>query len=383
MDRKADTVQENEITVDANIFPLDRYKPLKEIGTGAEGLVFLCRDRLLKKKVAIKCLKTLTPEHFVSLQREAKATGHLQHPNIVTVLDFGAVNGLAPYMVLDYVRGTTIEQIIKETGPLNTDAAVAVIKQTASGLAHAHHKGIFHRDIKSSNILVVDRSQDDTGSQNLKVKIVDFGLATAKHLNQEPTILHGRTIVGTPNYMPPDQALGYTYDERSEMYSLGCVFFEALTGVPPFQGDNALATINMHANLPTPALSDRNSNRRYSAALEAIVSKCLNKDRDQRFQTMEEFLEALNGLNTRTVMTQEIIKPVLVTTGGFILPSNSNIKDPGLGPEGRKQRESYAQTFLGIFIALFIVALATFAINQMMKPSEIGKRTKLESISTF
>jgi serine/threonine-protein kinase len=167
------------------------------------------------------------------------------------------------------------------------------------------------------------------------------------------------------------------------MYSLGCVFFEALTGVPPFQGDNALATINMHANLPTPALSDRNSNRRYSAALEAIVSKCLNKDRDQRFQTMEELLEALNGLNTRTVMTQEIIKPVLVTTGGFILPSNSNIKDPGLGPEGRKQRESYAQTFLGIFIALFIVALATFAINQMMKPSEIGKRTKLESISTF
>lgn len=370
---------EQEIPVDPNAFPLDRYIPLKEIGAGAGGMVYLSRDRLLKKKVAIKCLKTLTADHFVSLQREAKAIGHLQHPNIVTVLDFGSTNGSAPYMVLDYVKGTTIEKIIQETAPLSVDAAITVIKQTASGLAHAHNKGIFHRDIKSSNILVVDRSQDDTGSQNLKVKIVDFGLATAKHLNQEPTIMHGRTIVGTPAYMPPDQALGYSYDERSEMYALGCVFFEALTGVPPYQGETALATISMHAHQPTPALFERNSNRRYPAALEAVIAKCLAKERDERFQSMEELIEALGSLNTRTVMTQEVFKPVLATTGGFVLPSDSAIQDPG-DTTRRSTNGGYAQTAIGISIALSIVGLAMFAINQMMQRPQLEVTSKLGSI---
>ena len=371
---------EQEITVDPNTFPLERYIPLKEIGTGAGGTVYLSRDRLLKKKVAIKCLKTLTPEHFVSLQREAKAIGHLQHPNIVTVLDFGSANGSAPYMVLDYVKGTTIEKVILETGPLSVDAAITVIKQTASGLAHAHNKGIFHRDIKSSNILIVDRSQDDTGSQNLKIKIVDFGLATAKHLNQEPTILHGRTIVGTPAYMPPDQALGYSYDERSEIYALGCVFFEALTGVPPYEGETALATISMHAHQPTPALRERNSTRRFSAPLEAVIAKCLAKERDERFQSMEELIDSLNSLNTRTVMTQEVVRPMLATTGGFSLPTDSTIRDPG-DTSSNGARGRYAQTALGIAIALSIVGLAMFAINQMMQRPQLEISSKIAPIS--
>lgn len=353
--------QEREIPVDQNSFPLDRYKPLKAIGTGAEGLVYLSRDRLLKKKVAIKCLKSLTNDHLVSLQREAKAISHLQHPNIITVLDFGTVNGAAPYMVLDYVRGTSLENIIRETGPLPVDAAVEVIKQTASGLAHAHNKGIFHRDIKSANILVVDRSQEDTGSQDLRIKIIDFGLATATHLYQEPTILHGRTIVGTPAYMPPDQALGYSYDERSEMYALGCVFFEALTGVPPYKGDTALATINMHANLPTPALCERNENIFYPPALEKIISKCLAKDREERFQSMEELIDALNAMNTRRVMTAEVYKPVLTTTGGFTLPEDSTIEDPHSFDAEQTKSFFSSPTLYGSVIAIAFLAFAAFA----------------------
>jgi serine/threonine protein kinase len=371
---------EKELEVDPNAFPLDRYKPLKEIGAGAGGLVYLGRDRLLKKKVAIKCLKTLTAEHLVALQREAKAIGHLQHPNIVTVLDFGAINGQAPYMVLDYVRGTSIADIIAKTGPLSADAAIAVVKQTASGLAHAHNKGIFHRDIKSSNILIVDRSQEDTGGQNLHVKIVDFGLATAKHLDQEPTIMHGRTIVGTPAYMPPDQALGHAYDERSEMYALGCVFFEALTGVPPFVGETALATISMHAHHPTPALHERNSNIRFSAALEQIVAKCLAKIRDERYQTMEELIEALNSMKTRSVMTQEVYKPEMSTTGGFTLPKDSGISDPADRAHKKAQSIASKQGFYGVLIAAAIIGSVAFIVNSSLRNdaslSDDTQRTK-------
>ncbi len=284
---------EIEIEIPEGAFPVERYKPLSEIGTGALGVVYLCRDRLLGKKVAVKCLRSVSPEQMVSFQMEAKATSQLKHPGVVSVMDFGSVNGGAPYMVMEYIEGFTLEQTLSEDGPLSLDAVVSLFGLAADALEHAHQKGIFHRDLKSSNIMIVTDS-----NQQFDIRIIDFGIATFKQATLEPTQLTGNSIVGTPAYMSPDQALGLTYDARSEVYSLGCVMFEALTGRPPFVGNTALETISMHARTPAPKLSECGSDFTFPDEIEDLVAKALAKDRDARFSSMQELKEALDKIQS-------------------------------------------------------------------------------------
>lgn len=324
---------EIEMDVPAGAFPIERYKPLSEIGTGALGVVYLCRDRLLGKIVAIKCLRSVSPEQMVSFQMEAKATSQLKHPGVVSVMDFGSVDGGAPYMVMEYIEGFTLEQTLSEDGPLSLDAVVSLFGRAADALEHAHQKGIFHRDLKSSNIMIVTDSD-----QQFDIRIIDFGIATFKQATLEPTQLKGNSIVGTPAYMSPDQALGLTYDARSEVYSLGCVMFEALTGRPPFVGNTALETISMHARTPAPKLRECASDFTFPDDIEDLMATALAKDRDARFQSMQELKEALDKVQTtdltpktaQTTSKSKFVAPAIVSVlllisaaAGFVIYSNS------------------------------------------------------------
>lgn len=294
---------EREISVDRDKFPLKRYKPLFLIGSGGNGTVYCCRDRLLKKKVAIKIISDATSSHLVAFQKEAKATSKLLHPNIVSVLDFGVMEGGTPYMVMEMFEGGGLSQVIKTKGPLQIPTALSVFSRVCDGLAEAHRMGVFHRDVNSSNILV-----SDLDSEVPAVRIIDFGVARVRQEQDASLRTQGLTLVGTPHYMSPDQAAGMPFDERSEIYSVGCALFEALTGVPPYSGESAMEIINQHATAPVPTLSEKNPNVYFPEDLESLVASCLAKDPAQRPQSMADLGNALNNLTITMTLSNPTMR---------------------------------------------------------------------------
>ncbi|MCA9805908.1 MAG: serine/threonine protein kinase [Cyanobacteria bacterium HKST-UBA02] len=270
------------IEVEADSFPLDRYLPLGELGRGAGGTVYLCRDRVLGKEVAVKVLHLLTAEQLLLFQDEARALSKLEHRNIVSILDFGATDSGVPFMVLEHFPGETLTEYLERSGFMDEDTARQVFGQIIEGLAYSHSRGIFHRDLKPNNFML-----RNAGTDSLEVKIIDFGVARVAELTGRVTEFQGRTLAGTPFYMSPDVIKGHAYSRASEVYSLGCVLFEALTGMKPFEADSALGTLALHAEVEAPRLSDVVEHQ-YSKYIEDFVAKCLEKDPKMRFATMEE-----------------------------------------------------------------------------------------------
>ncbi len=270
------------LVIDAAKFPVGRYRPLKALGGGGGGTVYKCWDEQLRRPVAVKVLIDLSShETLVSFQQEAVATAKVKHPNVIGILDFGVTDFSTPYMVLEYFSGLSLERFLAENGPLDPALAVKFFLQLTDALAYGHDAKVFHRDIKSSNVLVVE---DESGSYS--VKLLDFGIAAIMG-NQTSTQVQGRTLVGTPTYMSPDQAMGLRFDARSEIYSLGCLMFEALTGRVPFVGEDPLALISQHSNQPIPLMKDV-ADVPPPPELEDIVRKCLAKKPDDRYQTMRD-----------------------------------------------------------------------------------------------
>lgn len=313
----------------ADKFPLERYNLLALIGQGGSGIVYYCQDRLLNKMVAVKALHTLNSVQLVAFQREAKATSRLNHPNIIQVYDFGATTGGVPYMCMEFVNGMSLERFFTEGTSLSIDDTLKLFRRICEGLAHAHANGILHRDIKSSNILV-----GDDGAGGLQAKIIDFGVAVwrsnrtkapedgygegTKSVEASSSVADGSvvdgerkpagpssvqddSIAGSPNYMPPDQSMGFEYDERSEVYGLGCTLFEALSGQVPFPGRTTYETMRMHAEMDPPKLSDIKPDVQFSEDLELLVARCLKKSQSERFQTVTELGAALSKLTSDNV----------------------------------------------------------------------------------
>lgn len=278
---------EPQVSVDEREFPLDRYTPIKILDTGSSGLIYLCRDRLLKRKAVLKTLRQLTATELVAFQKEAKATSRLCHPNIVTVFDFGITTSGRPYMVMDYKTGGSLRKLLDESGSLSYVKALQLLDRLCAALAYSHSCGVLHRDLKPSNILVLE-----TGSDEIDVCLIDFGIAKVKVKSQGITIPSGKILAGTPGYMAPDEVNGLTYDERSEIYSLGCLFFESLTGRLPFHGEGPLETLAQHANTPPPLIADVCPDAALPAGVQMIVSRCLEKSPDDRFQDMNALAEA-------------------------------------------------------------------------------------------
>ncbi|MCB9469245.1 MAG: protein kinase [Candidatus Obscuribacterales bacterium] len=277
--------EEKEISLTAEEFPVDRYKAVAILGHGSTGTVYLCRDRLLDKKVAVKTLLNLNADQLVSFQEEARATARFNHPNIVTVLDFGATDSGVPYMVMDYIPGISLESHIQTYGPLDEESAGQIFYCLAQALDYAHEQGIYHRDIKPSNIILFETES------GIDLRLIDFGIAKVKEVSGLSLLYQEKTLAGTPLYMAPDTVRGLDYDRRSEVYSLGCVIFESLTGQPPFTGETPIEVISNHANLAPPSLQEIIEDA--GDEMEEIVSKCLAKEKAERYQSMKELGEAL------------------------------------------------------------------------------------------
>ncbi|MGI2327236.1 Stk1 family PASTA domain-containing Ser/Thr kinase [Planococcus sp. YIM B11945] len=258
-----------------------RYKVLELIGGGGMSNVYLAHDMILDRDIAIKVLRydfSNEEELRRRFQREALSTTSLAHPNIVNIFDVGE-DGNLHYLVMEYVPGKTLKEYIIEHSPVAPERAVEIMKQLASALAHAHHNQIIHRDIKPQNILM-----DDNGN----VKITDFGIAMALSAT---SYTQTNSVLGTVHYLSPEQARGGTANKKSDIYSLGIVMFELLTGKLPFSGESAVSIALKHLQTETPSL--RATVPTLPQSLENVVLKATTKNAQHRYQTAEEIEEDL------------------------------------------------------------------------------------------
>ncbi len=257
------------------------------IGHGAMGTIFLGRHKVLGRQVAVKVLRN----HLISEESErrrfhdeAEAIARLTHPNVVTILDFGTTADGIPCIVTEFIAGETLLDILDTEGPLEPWRATGLMQQALSALIEAHAMGIIHRDIKSDNIMV-QRLQD--GRE--QVKLVDFGVS----LIEGRPDTDGGFIFGTPLYMSPEQCQGELLDDKADLYSLGVVFFELLTGEPLFNCEDPYDFLHAHIHTQPPRPSDI-ADQPIPAPLEQTIMKLLEKDKKNRFQSAQEVKQALH-----------------------------------------------------------------------------------------
>lgn len=264
-------------------FILGQYRVLEELGRGGMGRVFKAVHQTMGRFVALKVLarELIKTEKARELfQREVKAAARLNHPNIVTAFD-AYTSGDLFFLVMEFVDGPNLSQLVKEQGPLPVQQACEYIRQTAVGLDYAHQLGLIHRDIKPSNLLV---QQTTSGPQ---VKMLDFGLAlvnAGESGDNELAVGTTNTVLGTPDYVSPEQARDqYDVDGRSDLYSLGCTFYYLLTGAAPFTGGSGIEKLMRHGS--EPPIPVRSKRPDVPEAVATIVHKLLEKDPKQRYQT--------------------------------------------------------------------------------------------------
>jgi serine/threonine-protein kinase len=264
---------------------LGRYLVESELGRGAMGIVYKARDPMLERTVAIKTINMALEregikEYEARFRQEARAAGGLNHPAIVTIYDIGRSGDVA-YMAMEFIQGVELRALLAGGKPLPLERAVSIAAQVAEGLAYAHERGVVHRDVKPANIMVAP-----DGS----VKITDFGIA---RLRASGDLTQTGTMLGSPRYMSPEQVLGKRADHRSDVFSLGIIFYEMLTGAPPFAGDNVTALMYQIVNFVPPAPSA--VNRQLPELIDFVIAKALAKPLEERYQGAREFAADLRA----------------------------------------------------------------------------------------
>jgi serine/threonine protein kinase len=274
----------------------ERYRVLSFVGQGAMGSVYKVEQVFLKKVFALKTLNSGAASDLVvrRFQKEARAASRLEHQNLVRAVDFGVIEGRHPFFVMEFVNGITLDRYLHEAGQMSVAEACSMFIPICWGMAYAHREGVIHRDIKPSNIVLVASEGEGT----YVPKVVDFGIAKLDALGEadEQALTKTGEIFGTPIYMSPEQCAGDDIDNRSDIYSLGCVLFEALTGAPPFRGQSVLDTMMLHRTTQPVSLREASLGYEFPAGLEDVVAKMLVKDPAQRYRDCMEVARDLAAL---------------------------------------------------------------------------------------
>lgn len=345
----------------------NRYEILEKIGGGGMAVVYKAKCRVLNRFVAIKIMRQEfnNDEEFIEkFKQESLSAASLTHANIVSIYDTGEEDNIY-YIVMEYVKGITLKEYIKEKGTLDENEAIKVSKQIAEALEHAHKNKIIHRDIKPHNILIKDDGI---------VKVADFGIARAANTS---TINNATNIIGSVHYFSPEQARGGYVDEKSDIYSLGVVMYEMVTGEVPFDADNHVTVAMKHVNekVKQPTLKNENISNNF----ENIILKCLEKKQGYRFNNIKSLLDSLNKVDLEekpktisdspTIIMPKITDELSIekdTEKEKALKRFFSNKDDENGEENvdevyEKERKSKIKaSFAAIFLALIITSILTF-----------------------
>ncbi|MBU6452889.1 MAG: serine/threonine protein kinase [Cyanobacteria bacterium REEB67] len=352
------------------------------LGRGAMGHVYYVRHLMLDVEYALKTLSSdkVTEIAWRRFQNEAQAIARLNHPNIVQIYNLGLHQGILPYYAMDLLIGLDLGQQLSQYGPLPVNRAVSVFSEVCAGISFAHKKGIVHRDIKPGNIFLLK----ELSPAGANVKVVDFGIAklseTKDPKNQMLTTMGD--VVGTPFYMSPEQCLGERVDARSDIYSVGCTLFEALTGVLPFRGRNPTETMIMHQSAAPASLSKAAGGKDFGTTIEYIVATALAKQPSERYQTMDalgrDLQAALHGAAPQIVTGGATVDPPQPAPAGLLdvaptileraLPAqdaNVPLFSPATGRGSRDKGNRKLLLMVGISLLILVLVAGTFFANSL------------------
>ena len=314
-----------------------RYRLESKLGSGGMSTVYLALDEVLDRPVAVKLLHREISEEEDQLERfrrEARAAARLSHPNLVGVIDAGEDDG-RPYIVFEYIDGRTLKRRIQEEGPLPVDEAVAYAIEIGRGLTAAHARKLVHRDVKPQNVLI-----DPAG----RAKVTDFGIARSPE--QKGMTATGR-VLGTTDYVSPEQAMGEDVDERSDVYSLGVVLYEMLTGDVPFQAETQVGVAMKHVNEPMPDVQAKRPE--VSAVVASVVDRATTKDPRDRYNTVAEMVRDL----------EQTLEVEAARRGGTSGEATSVLDSV---PKARRRLGARSRPWIGIVMGIVGIALIAAAV---------------------
>ena len=330
----------------------DRYELGDILGFGGMSEVHLARDVRLHRDVAVKVLRAdlaRDPSFYLRFRREAQNAAALNHPSIVAVYDTGEAEtpaGPLPYIVMEYVDGVTLRDIVHTEGPLPPRRAIEIIADACQALNFSHQNGIIHRDVKPANIMI---------STTNAVKVMDFGIARA--IADSSSVTQTSAVIGTAQYLSPEQARGDPVDARSDVYSLGCVLYEILTGEPPFTGDSPVSVAYQHVRDDPIPPSERHEG--ISPDLDAVVLKALAKNPENRYQTAAEMRADL--VRVHNGEPPEAPKVLTGAERNSLFTSTANVGGPRTDPLPRQQLDDTDRD-RGGSVGRWVVAVAVLAV---------------------
>ncbi|HEX6277032.1 MAG TPA: serine/threonine-protein kinase [Polyangiaceae bacterium] len=297
----------------------ERYRIKSTLGEGGMGKVYAAEHVLMRKKLAVKVLHrelSSVPELVARFEREAMAAANIDHPNVAAATDFGKLPDGSVFLALELVEGRCLRDVM-DAGPMEVRRALHVARQIAAALGSAHAQGIVHRDLKPENVMLVEKGGDPDF-----VKVLDFGVARVPIGDSEGEPSHVITragmVFGTPEYIPPEQALGQPSDGRADLYSLGVILFEMIAGVRPFVGETKLSLVGQHVGKQPPRIAERAPGIPVAPEVEELVGRLLAKETQKRVQTAGEVssaIDALIGRAKRSPFSTPIVQKPLETLG--------------------------------------------------------------------
>jgi predicted Ser/Thr protein kinase len=369
----------NENILAAGKILVDRYRIEHVLGSGGMSVVYKASDLRRNRSVAVKVLHTHLNFQAKSLKRfqsEGKALSRLDHKHIVRVSEFGTFVDKTPFMVMEYVQGTTLAELLETETKLALERVLELALQICDALGHAHSVQIIHRDLKPSNIMV---EVDKFGVQ--QTKMVDFGIAKVLSETHSEMTATGE-VFGSPLYMSPEQCSGFSLDNRTDFYSLGCIIYECLTGFPPFSGESPLATMLKHQQDEPESLTRATLGEAFPAELERIVAKLLAKSPEQRYQRAKELaadLEniQLNGYNAvplpsvpKSSVAADMLRSLQLQAAAEagLVPGVQGRRDP----LGIQKSKADAYVVVGLIICVLVVLIATVYFIPTLRNGSIG-----------